>query len=490
MVMISTTILNWNRSDLLERTIQSYLNTISVPYELTIVDNASTDNSRIIIGDFCSRFENVSAIFLPNNLGGEAINLGFEKSSGDLFHISENDIEYLPGWDRKVVDYFEIFPQLGQLSLFGPVPNDQEIWVLKQSVLRHSRGRILYEAQGNVSTTSVFKRAIWDKGVRFKSIANGGEFCFPDDISFSKDVAQAGYTVAWSDHYLVNNLGHFAIEFERRKSYYQHNYQAKASVGEAAWNDRIRRWDRTLKPDRRSFLFPEEKISPEKSNPTEECSEPQLWSMFDGWTAEIEVIEFLYALTKLIKPRFVVETGTWRGMAATAIGLALRDNGGGKLVTLETDIESCRLATDRIVQNKLEDFVEVLNLSSLSYTPHEKVNFLLLDSELDIRSDEFNAFLPMLCDNATVVFHDTSTNHRIVRSGVNLLMAAGILQGFFVNCPRGLGVFQLRRSSDESVAKTVGAWSNRWRARISSVLRRFRARILRHQLSMTKTPVC
>jgi glycosyltransferase involved in cell wall biosynthesis len=44
--VISIVVLNWNRSDLLKETIDSYLNTVTVPYELFIIDNASADDSR------------------------------------------------------------------------------------------------------------------------------------------------------------------------------------------------------------------------------------------------------------------------------------------------------------------------------------------------------------------------------------------------------------------------------------------------------------
>lgn len=61
-------------------------------------------------------------------------------------------------------------------------------------------------------------------------------------------------------------------------------------------NASIEEWKSRPKPRRSSILFPEENISGEKTQPSEECPEPQLWSMFDGWTAEVETLEFLYGL--------------------------------------------------------------------------------------------------------------------------------------------------------------------------------------------------
>lgn len=229
--LISTTILNWNRADLLHRTIESYLETISVPYEIFIIDNASTDESRDVIEYFSSRAPNVRGIYLSKNCGGEAINIGLKHSQGRFLHISENDIEYLSGWAEKTMELFEGFSSLGQLSMFGPVPEDEEVWELKPSVLRHSRGHIVYETPCNVGTTSMLRREVWGCGIRVKNIQETGGFLFPDDAQLSKDIKNAGFMVAWADHYMVKNLGHFASEFKSREEYYKKNYRSKPWLG-------------------------------------------------------------------------------------------------------------------------------------------------------------------------------------------------------------------------------------------------------------------
>jgi glycosyltransferase involved in cell wall biosynthesis len=56
--LITTVILNWNRADLLKMTVESYLKTIEVPYELIIIDNGSTDDSRKIIKELNDKCNN------------------------------------------------------------------------------------------------------------------------------------------------------------------------------------------------------------------------------------------------------------------------------------------------------------------------------------------------------------------------------------------------------------------------------------------------
>src|SRR5687767_9846779 len=101
---------------LISTTVESYLAVTTLPYELTIVDNGSTDGSRDVIQEICRRQPTVKAVLLDGNLGGEAINFGFESPRGRYLHVSENDLEYLPGWDADLMEKFRLFPELGQLS--------------------------------------------------------------------------------------------------------------------------------------------------------------------------------------------------------------------------------------------------------------------------------------------------------------------------------------------------------------------------------------
>ena len=68
-------------------------------------------------------------------------------------------------------------------------------------------------------------------------------------------------------------------------------------------------------------------LVPEYHRATPECPHPQLWSMYDSMTAEVEVLEFLRTLVTTIKPRLVVETGTFMGISTLWIAEALRMNG-------------------------------------------------------------------------------------------------------------------------------------------------------------------
>lgn len=465
--VLTTIVLNWNRRDLLERTVSSYLATVSVPYELIIIDNGSTDDSPELIARICQEHPHVRSILLKENQGGEAINEGIAQARGQLIHLSENDIEYLPGWAEKVLSTFKAFPRLGQLSLFGPVPTDEEIWEIKPCSLLHANEQIIYEAAGNVGTTCVVPSAVTAQGIRVVSIRDEKHtVLFPDDAKLSRDIKQLGYLVAWSDHYLVRNLGHTKEEFQKRLDYYQHGYEAKSWLGQEGWEKRIAQWESSPKPDRSSWLFPAHNISAEKSVARPDCPYPQLWSMFDGWTGEVETIEFLHALVRLAKPTYCVETGTWLGYSAEAIGLALRKNGCGRLDTIEYDPEVAQPTRKRLLP--LMDIVETHMLSSLDFTPREPIDFLLLDSALTIRIAEFERYRPYLKPAALVIFHDTRINDYQLEQSVMPYMKGGILNAVTFSTPRGLLVCQYKAASLHRPRLLLG----KLRLKISNMLTR------------------
>ena len=67
-------------------------------------------------------------------------------------------------------------------------------------------------------------------------------------------------------------------------------------------------------------------LVPEYHRATPECPEPQRWSMIDSMTAEVEVLEFIATLVTTIKPRLVVETGSFLGVSTEWIARGLERN--------------------------------------------------------------------------------------------------------------------------------------------------------------------
>jgi len=473
--LLSTIILNWNRSGLLRQTVESYTSTVSGRFELFVVDNASTDDSR----EFLRRVEAdglAKVLYLSQNIGGLAFNEVIPLTTGDLVHLSENDQIFLPGWFEHVTSSFQAFPGLGQLSLFSGVATDEEAWGEPEpSTLRFAKGKILYEVRDNLGTSSVLRASLLrERGLRIANI-EGGAFKFPNDSKLSADVKAAGYWCAYSDRYYVRNVGHEVAEFETNSDYYQENYASKPWVGVAGWQERVARQKSRPKINRLSSVFPDRAAGPEKT-PGDVFGKPaRLWSMFDGFTAEAETLDFLHALIRLVKPRQVLETGTWLGLSSCAIGLALLSNGFGHVTTLEINQEAHATALENISHYKVQSVVTALLVPSTEFVPDCTYDLAVFDSELCLRTGEFRRFKASLSEHAVVVFHDTAPHHEKVGEGVRSLISEGLIEGVDLPTPRGIFIGRLKTKSRRLRGKPL-SWPNLREAK--KVLRKAKAAIL------------
>jgi predicted O-methyltransferase YrrM len=252
------------------------------------------------------------------------------------------------------------------------------------------------------------------------------------------DVKNLGYICAYSKQYFVRNLGHFVEEFERDEGYYLKNYESKPWLGEAGWRARIAARQNMSKPSRSTHLFKSEAILPEKTTVAVGEKPAALWSMLDGFTAEVEVLEFLYAFVRLVKPSHILETGTWRGFSACAMGHALSRNGFGRITTLEYNPEIAEVASANLSKMHQSENVTVVVGDSREFVPTERIDFALLDSDISIRHLEFLHFKEHFSKSAFVAFHDVAPHHGALNDNVQGLIREGLIHGLDLPTPRGL----------------------------------------------------
>ncbi|WP_059041715.1 glycosyltransferase family 2 protein [Paenibacillus rubinfantis] len=227
-VSLLTILLSWNRPELLEQTINSYHKTITCTFKLVVVDNGSDTETTHLLSELSQKFD-FDVLYLEENIGGEAFNLILDRDYNYKYvHFSENDLEYLPGWDEQIIKKLNLFHQIGQISLFSPVPQTEigEIWEAKNAKLISREGLSFYITDQNVGTSSVVRKELIEQGLRWSNFESG-QWRFPADGQFSGDVRRLGWYVAWNDRYLVTNWGHNIQEFEKNLEYYLSNYKAK-----------------------------------------------------------------------------------------------------------------------------------------------------------------------------------------------------------------------------------------------------------------------
>lgn len=186
-------------------------------------------------------------------------------------------------------------------------------------------------------------------------------------------------------------------------------------------------------------------LQPEYHRATPECPEPERWSMIDSMTAEVEVLEFLATLVSTVKPRLVVETGSFLGVSTEWIARGLERNGGaGRVISCEYDPVVFAKAKTRLEGSPQASRIELRNESSLEMKVEGTIDLLFSDSDLPIREAEVKRFLPQINPNGLILMHDASSHLKQVREAALRMEAEGLISVVLLPTPRGLVVAQPR----------------------------------------------
>lgn len=178
---IHTVLVSYKRKVLTEKTLQGYLDTVSIPHSLVIVDNGSPSD----VTDWLSTLD-VPVVFLGvNRFPGYATNRGWElmPSETTLLQRLDNDILCLPGWCEDVVNAFAD-PKVGQ---YGFVAAGDVEWMNTKG-LYPPGGMTGWPCGGN----SIISRTLYDKGIRYseRPWTAGGTL---EDTQMTMDVWNSGY---------------------------------------------------------------------------------------------------------------------------------------------------------------------------------------------------------------------------------------------------------------------------------------------------------
>jgi len=77
---------------------------VPIPKELVIVDDCSTDNSRMILRQLEAEHSNIRLVLQPHNQGkGAALRDGFKHARGDVVLVQDADLEYDPAEYPKLI---------------------------------------------------------------------------------------------------------------------------------------------------------------------------------------------------------------------------------------------------------------------------------------------------------------------------------------------------------------------------------------------------
>jgi GT2 family glycosyltransferase len=114
-IILSIIIVNWNTRDMLARCLASiYQHPPHVPFEVVVVDNASSDGSAAMVRE---RFPQVRLIENQENVGfARANNQAIQESSGEYLLLFNSDAFVMDDSLSRMVEFIETHPRVGAVG--------------------------------------------------------------------------------------------------------------------------------------------------------------------------------------------------------------------------------------------------------------------------------------------------------------------------------------------------------------------------------------
>lgn len=130
------------------------------------------------------------------------------------------------------------------------------------------------------------------------------------------------------------------------------------------------------------------------------------YTAFNDGSTECEVGEFLYGLVKILKPRYILETGTYKGISSSYMAQGLKENNTGFIDTLE--IDEGLIQTSKQLWNALEltKWINSMREDCQKFQPQHNYELMFLDSEPYYRYGELKRFFPYLTEGGYAFIHD------------------------------------------------------------------------------------
>jgi len=133
---IDIVLLTYNRLNYLKQTIEALIQNTTYPFNLIVVDNASTDPQ---IKKYLKKQQQKKiinkTIFLEKNNYMESWKQGIEQISSEIFGISDPDIivpKLKPCWLTQILKYFDKYNEIVRLALSLKRENIPPCWNTKQ----------------------------------------------------------------------------------------------------------------------------------------------------------------------------------------------------------------------------------------------------------------------------------------------------------------------------------------------------------------------
>lgn len=207
-IKISVVICTRNRAESLKKTLDS-LRAMDVPdfsWELIVVDNNSTDNTREIVDEYKIKSGlNVVYVFEKKRGLANARNAGIKKAKGEIIAFTDDDVIVDKNWLSCIVNEFESDSSIslmgGRVELYDP--NDQPVTIrtLKERRYFTSLDQLFSLIPG---CNMAFRRTVLEALKNFDpSFGAGTRLQSAEDSDFFYRAYKRGFRMAYSPDFLV-----------------------------------------------------------------------------------------------------------------------------------------------------------------------------------------------------------------------------------------------------------------------------------------------
>ncbi len=206
---ISIIIPTYNRANLIKNTIMGVINQTYTDWELLVVDDGSTDNTREIVEELIEK-DNRIKYFYEENSGCPSgpRNLGIEKAQGEYVAFLDSDDEWNPFKLEKQLKVFENSnnPKLGVVACYLYIKDNKTGEIISE-YNKFYRGDVLEKLINNnfpfTSSCIMTKLSILKEVGPFDSI-----FKVSEDVDMWLRISKLGYEFDYAPEYLLNYLVH------------------------------------------------------------------------------------------------------------------------------------------------------------------------------------------------------------------------------------------------------------------------------------------
>lgn len=177
---VSVVIPAHNEDDNLPVAIASIRNQSVPPYEIVVVDHASTDNTYKVANELADR-----VIRAPADVRvGEVRNIGINAANGDIIYCTDADVIFERNIIERTIERFEEDPDLNALSHLIRAPTEDGF------VERFVTGLSNLTTKSGWGASMAFKKEVWEDIGGFENIGGRSYTMEPEDITFWKAVPE------------------------------------------------------------------------------------------------------------------------------------------------------------------------------------------------------------------------------------------------------------------------------------------------------------